>query len=696
MQTLTDMLIKQTSLSATVVANILTLLESGATVPFIARYRKEMTEGASDEALRDFEKIVESAKHLLERKADVARLISERSVLDSALKHRLDAAQTLSEVEDIFRPFKEKKNSRAQSAMEKGLEPLADVLEKGDEALFYEKAKTYVGEKVASVEEAVLGAQDILAERYADAPREREAVRTLMLKHGVLEAKKTKTFDEKGAFVSVAEAREKVALIPSHRYLALMRGAKEKQLSVKMVVDVARIEANIYQYKLPKNAKSSLLFEAYKDGLKRLLLPSLEREVHGLLKARADTAAIDVFGKNLHQLLMSPPVQQRVILGVDPAFRTGCKLAVIDAEGTYLAHEVIYPTPPHNDTQGATAKVVALAKRYGITAVAIGNGTASRETQEFFATLNAKGEVVLPYTVVSEAGASVYSASKIASEEYPQLDVSIRGAISIAQRLRDPMAALVKIDPKALGIGQYQHDVDQKQLEKKLQDVTQDLVNRVGVDANSASVSLLGYVAGIGPKVAKAMVAHRETHGRFTCKADLLKVKGLGAKAYEQAAGFVRIKEGKSPLDNTGVHPESYPLALALLKNPDASHGELMTTFGAGEATLKDIVAELQKPGFDPREALPPLPFKEGVTDIGMLEEGSVVSGVVRNIVDFGVFVDIGLKNDGMIHLSRLSLKRVGHPLEVVSLNQYLPSIRVIGIDLARGKVSLSLVEETY
>ena len=549
---------------------------------------------------------------------------------------------------------------------------------------------------MTSVDEAIKGAQDILAERYADIPREREAIHSSMMRFGVLEVKKAKSFNEKGVYANFINHSEKVAYIPSHRYLAIMRGVKEKELSVKITVDIDRIEYNIKQYKIPRYASSSkeLLFEAYKDGLKRLLLPSIERAVHAELKEKADLAAIGVFGKNLNQLLMTPPVTKRVILGVDPAFRSGCKLAVIDENGNYLESAVIYPTEPRNDYKSAKEKVLELARKYTIAVVAIGNGTASRETQEFFARLNKEEGAKLNYTVVSEAGASVYSASKIAAQEYPDLDVTIRGAISIAQRLRDPMAALVKIDPKSLGIGQYQHDVDQKLLEKKLSDVTQDLVNRVGVDINSASASLLSYVAGIGMKLAQNIIAFKDENGNFTTKAQLLKVKGLGKKAYEQAAGFVRIKEGKSPFDNSGIHPESYEIAKQLnsLDLAKIDVDVLAQKLNVGKETLSDIIKELLKPGFDPREELPPIPFKEGITDIKMLHVGSFVSGVVRNIADFGAFVDIGLKNDGMIHISKMSPKRISHPLEVLSLNQYLPQIEVISIDQEKGKVGLSLL----
>ncbi|MDK9693909.1 MAG: RNA-binding transcriptional accessory protein [Sulfurimonas sp.] len=698
MNTLVTLLTKKIALKKEHVENILKLLDEGATIPFIARYRKEMTGGADDEVLREFEGVFLGAKKLLERKEEVSRLIAERATLSETIKKSIDAAESLRVLEDIYRPYKEKKNSRASTAIENGLTPLANMLEKALLSVeeFKSKAKEFVKGSVTSVDEAISGAQDILAERYADMPKEREAIRANMLRHGVLEIKKTKSFDENGTFKNFALKSEKVAYIPSHRYLAVMRGVNEKELSVKITIDLERIEQNIKEYKIPRNALSSkeLLFEAYKDGLKRLLLPSLEREVHVELKERADIAAIAVFGKNLNQLLMTPPVTKRVILGVDPAFRTGCKLAVIDENGNYLESCVVYPTEPQKDYENSKNKVITLTNKYNITGVAIGNGTGSRETQEFFARINKEEGVKLNYTVVSEAGASVYSASKIASQEYPNLDVTIRGAISIAQRLQDPMAALVKIDPKSLGIGQYQHDVDQKLLEKKLSDVTQDLVNRVGVDINSASLSLLSYVAGVGAKVAQNIIAFREENGAFKTKEQLLKVKGLGKKAYEQAVGFIRIKNSKNIFDNSGIHPESYGVAkkLIALDLTTIDVKEKAKELDVGEETLKDIIKELQKPGFDPREELPPIPFKDGITDIKMLSVGSFVSGVVRNIADFGAFVDIGLKNDGMIHISKMSATKISHPLEVLSLNQYLPQIEVVSIDEEKGKVGLSLI----
>lgn len=704
MKPLIRLLEQKTKISKTNIESILKLLEEGSTIPFIARYRKEMTGGATDEQLRAFETLYAYSKKLLERKEEVLRLIEERGTLTSELRSRIDAAETLQIIEDIYRPFKEKKNTRASAAIAAGLDPLADILQSAllERALFKKKAQEFVKGSVKTVDEAIQGAQDILSERYSDDPKEREHWRRQLFDYASFEIKGSKTLKEEGLFVKLAGKSEKISSVPSHRYLAIMRGVSEKELSVKISIDMERVENSIKQYRIPKNGSSSkeLVLEAYLDGFKRLLFPSLEREIHSAIKERSDIQAINTFGKNLTQLLNTPPVTKRVILGADPAYRTGCKLAVVDENGTYLAHTVIYPTPPQSD-YAASAKVIKeLTKKYNISGVAIGNGTGSRETQEFFARINSEEGLNLSYTVVSEAGASVYSASKIAQEEYPALDVTIRGAISIAQRLRDPMAALVKIDPKSLGVGQYQHDVDQKLLEKKLGEVTEDLVNRIGVDPNSASVSLLSYVAGVGSKLARSIIEHRESKGAFSSKQELLRVKGLGVKAYEQCAGFFRIREGKSILDNTGVHPESYGAAQKLTARfnlQEISKEEIpliAQQLGVGETTLLDIITELKKPGFDPRETLPPILFREGLTDIKELKEGSIVSGVVRNIADFGAFVDIGLKNDGLIHISQMSDRRIAHPLEVLSVNQQLSYIRVIEVDFLKGKVSLSLREE--
>ena len=697
MQKLTTLLSQKTTLNENQIKNILILLEKGDTIPFIARYRKELTGGADDEQLRLFYEVYMSAKRLLERKEEILHILKEREQLDVKLQSAIENASTMTALEDIYRPYKEKKNTRASTAIKQGLEPLANVLQsaKLSKEVFMQEAKRYVRGEVKDVAQAVRGAQDIIAERYADGAKEREVLRDSVQKHGTLETKGSKIFQDNGSFKNYKSHSEKIATIPSHRYLAIKRGEKEKELSVKLTIDTVRYLDMLKRYKLKEwmGTSKALLFDAYKDGFKRLLYPSIEREVFALLKQRADEAAIGVFGKNLTQLFMSPPVVGKVLLGADPAYRTGCKLAVIDENGKYLDHAVIYPVPPRDEYEKSREVIQRLVKKYNIQGVAIGNGTASNETQAFFARLNKDG-LSLPYTVVSEAGASVYSASAVAAEEYLDLDVTIRGAISIVGRVRDPMATLVKIDPKSLGIGQYQHDVDQKLLERKLHEGVESLVNSVGVDVNSASASLLSFVAGVGMKVAQNIVKYREKEGVFTSKSNLLKVKGLGAKAYEQAAGFLRIRDGKSVFDNTGIHPESYVVAKKLenYKEWDDTKN-IAQELHVGELTLKDIMKELKKPGFDPRHDLPSIPFKNELTDISMLSEGSIVSGIVRNIADFGAFVDIGLKNDGMIHISQMSAKRIVHPLEVLNVNQYLPRIEVISIELEKNKVGLSLKE---
>ena len=696
MQNLINLLSKKTTLNQKQITNILQLLNEGSTIPFIARYRKEMTGGASDEELREFDEIYNSAKRLLDRKDEILNILTERELLTSALKTAINDAQTITGVEDVYRPYKEKKNSRASIAIKNGLEPLANILQsaKVDKREFEAKAKIFLKGDIQTIDDAIKGAKDIVAERFSDNPKERTIVREMTKKHGVLEIKKGKKFEEDGVYKNYKEHSEKVAYVPSHRYLAVRRAEKEKQLGVKITIDSDRYLETLKRYKLRDYMGSTkgFLFDAYKDGFKRLLYPSIEREVASEMKERADREAIETFGKNLTQLLMTPPVTGKVLMGADPAYRTGCKLAVIDENGTFLDHDLIFPTPPKSDYEGSRKKVLALVKKYKISGVAIGNGTASKETQEFFAKINKELNRELKYTVVSEAGASVYSASKIASEEYPNLDVTVRGAISIVGRVRDPMATLVKIDPKSLGIGQYQHDVDQKLLERKLHETVENLVNRVGVDVNSASASLLGYVAGVGKSVAKNIIKYRQEHGAFKSKRELLKVKGIGAKAYEQMAGFIRIRNGKSVFDNTGIHPESYEIAKKLENIKEKYNIKVLSKeLNIGEPTIKDIIKELEKVGFDPREELPAIPFKNDLTDISMLKEGSVVSGVVRNITDFGAFVDIGLKNDGMIHISKMSEKRIKHPLEVLSINQYLPKIEVISIDKEKSKVGLSL-----
>ncbi len=692
---------EKTSFSKSVIQNILKLLEDGCTIPFIARYRKDLTSNATDEQLRDFEDIYNYSLKLLTRKEEIICILKERNFLDEKIKAHINSATTLQMLEDIYAPFKDKKSSRTSTAIENGLEPLANIIQSMKYSLdeINQKAKQFINKEVTTIEDAISGASDIIAQRYADDFRTKEVIRNTVLNYGILETKKTKTFNENGVYVSVANVSEKVKYIKSHRFLAINRAVNEKELTVKIEVDENYILENIKKYKIPSSASSSkeLVFEAYKDGLKRLLLPSLKREALSELKEKASSEAINLFGKNLKELLLTPPLVNQVILGMDPGFVSGCKLAVIDENGNYLASNVIYPTKPKEDFVNSSKVVLELIKKYKINSIAIGNGTASQETAAFIVKLINENNLDIKYAVVSEIGASVYSASKIAMMEYPNLDVTIRGAISIAQRLRDPMAALVKIDPKSLGIGQYQHDVNQKELSQKLENVTVDLVNKVGVDINSASYKLLSFISGISEKLALNIIEHKEKIKSFKTKAELLKVKGIGAKAYEQSVGFLRIKDGKSILDNTAIHPENYDVVESLQKKykieeiKDNQIELISKELNCPILLLKDIIAELLKPGYDVRSEFDTVEFSKDIKTIEDLKEGFIISGVVRNITDFGAFVDIGLKNDGLIHISQISEKRISHPMDVLSINQQLKNIKVISIDLEKQRVGLSL-----
>lgn len=692
---------EKTSFTKGVIQNILKLLEDGCTIPFIARYRKDLTSNATDEQLRDFEDIYNYSLKLLTRKEEIICILKERNFLDEKIKAHINSATTLQMLEDIYAPFKDKKSSRTSTAIENGLEPLANIIQSMKYSLdeINQKAKQFINKEVTTIEDAINGASDIIAQRYADDFRTKEVIRNTVLNYGIIETKKTKTFNENGVYVSVANVSEKVKYIKSHRFLAINRAVNEKELTVKIEVDENYILENIKKYKIPASASSSkeLVFEAYKDGLKRLLLPSLKREALSELKEKASSEAINLFGKNLKELLLTPPLVNQVILGMDPGFVSGCKLAVIDENGNYLASNVIYPTKPKEDFVNSSKVVLELIKKYKINSIAIGNGTASQETAAFIVKLINENNLDIKYAVVSEIGASVYSASKIAMMEYPNLDVTIRGAISIAQRLRDPMAALVKIDPKSLGIGQYQHDVNQKELSQKLENVTVDLVNKVGVDINSASYKLLSFISGISEKLALNIIEHKEKIKSFKTKAELLKVKGIGAKAYEQSVGFLRIKDGKSILDNTAIHPENYDVVESLQKKykieeiKDSDIETISKELNCPILLLKDIIAELLKPGYDVRSEFDTVEFSKDIKTIEDLKEGFIISGVVRNITDFGAFVDIGLKNDGLIHISQISEKRISHPMDVLSINQQLKNIKVISIDLEKQRVGLSL-----
>ena len=698
---LINLLEEKTSFSKTVIQNILKLLDDGCTIPFIARYRKDLTSNATDEQLRDFEDIYNYSLKLLNRKEEIINILKERNFLDEKLLAHINSATTLQILEDIYAPFKDKKSSRTLSAIENGLEPLANIIQSMKYSLdeISLKAKQFINKEVTTIENAISGANDIIAQRYADDFRTKEVIRNIVLNYGILETKKTKTFDENGVYVSVANVSEKVKYIKSHRFLAISRAVNEKELTVKIEVDENYILENIKKYKIPSSAESSkeLVFQAYKDGLKRLLLPSLKREALSELKEKASSDAIILFGKNLKELLLTPPLVNQVILGMDPGYVSGCKLAVIDINGDYLASNVIYPTKPREDFTSSSKIVLELIKKYKINSIAIGNGTASQETAAFVAKLIEENKLDVKFAIVSEIGASVYSASKIAIQEYPNLDVTIRGAISIAQRLRDPMAALVKIDPKSLGIGQYQHDVNQKELNTKLENVTVDLVNKVGVDINSASYKLLSFISGISETMSKNIIAHKNKIKKFTSKKELLEVKGIGEKAYEQAVGFLRIKDGKSILDNTAIHPQNYDVVKNLQKNykieeiKDNQIEQISKELNCPPLLLKDIISELLKPGYDVRSEFDTIEFSKDIKTIEDLKEGFIISGVVRNITDFGAFVDIGLKNDGLIHISQISEKRISHPMDVLSINQQLKNIKVISIDLEKQRVGLSL-----
>ncbi|HIP30785.1 MAG TPA: S1 RNA-binding domain-containing protein [Sulfurospirillum arcachonense] len=698
MNNIIDIVKAKTNLDEKSIKNIINMLEDGCTIAFIARYRKDMTSNASDEVLLKFQEVYEYTQKLIKRKEEILNILKEKEVLTSKLQELLDKATTLTSLEDIYEPHKGTKSTRADEAVKHGLEPLANLISSmrfsTDE--IKQKAKGFLGLHVKSVEDAISGAKDIIALRYSQEIRTKEALRKNLLNYGQLVTKKTKTFEENGLYKDLAKINQKVTYLKSHRLLAIFRAVNEKQITLKVEADEEYIISGIKQYRIPKHANSSskYVFEAYKDGLKRLLLPSLKRELLSALKQKASDEAINLFGKNLNELLITPPLVGQVILGLDPGFRTGCKLAVIDENGLYLDSDVIYLL---SDTSKATQIVLNLIKKYKVTTIAIGNGTGSKESATFVSDLIAQNTLAVKYAVVSEIGASVYSASKIANEEYGFLDVTIRGAISIAGRLRDPMATLVKIDPKSLGIGQYQHDVNQSDLAKKLSAVTFNLVNRVGVDLNSASYKLLSFVSGISEKLAKSIIAYRDEIKGFTCKKELLQVKGLGAKAYEQSVGFLRIKNGKSFLDNSGIHPENYKVAKHIkekfdLNNIDSSIlQELSLDFDCGVESLKDIIIELQKPGFDIREELEQVSFCEEIKSIEELKEGDIVSGVVRNITDFGAFIDIGLKNDALLHISEYSHKRISHLMDVMSINQQFKNLRILSVDLEKNRVSISL-----
>ena len=697
------------------------LIDEGNTVPFIARYRKDVTGGLNDEQLRAIDERLRYLRGLEERKQEVLRSIEEQGKLTDELKAEIEKAEILQRVEDLYKPFKQKKTTRAGKAKAKGLEPLALIIymqqNKSGDVLKVAEPFVDPEKEVETAEEAIQGACDIIAEMIADNADLISEVRDRYYKHGLIETEAVNA-EEKTVYDMYYGKHEAICKIPNHRVLAVNRGEKEGKLKVKVSIDADSILRLLEKEVIRQDSIfKPLLIETIEDAYKRLIAPSVEREMRNLLTERAEAEAIKVFAGNTEKLLMVPPVRGKRIISIDPGFRTGCKVAVIDETGKLLAYTTIYPTEPKCDVAGTERTLKKIIDKYKIDVIVIGNGTASRETEEVVANFLKKNSYQIQYTIVNEGGASVYSASKLASEEYPDLDVTTRGAMSLGRRLQDPLAELVKIDPKHIGVGQYQHDMNQKNLSEALGAVVEDCVNRVGVDLNTASPSLLSYVAGISSSVAKNIVAYREENGKFTDRKQLLKVAKLGPKAYEQCAGFLRISDGKEVLDSTSVHPESYEVSRILMKKIGISESDIKggvqviddkiksaypaktekesvrkmaEDIGIGEFTVKDIIAELRKPGRDPREDAPPVVFRNDVRSFEDLKEGMEMSGTVRNVVDFGAFVDIGVKNDGLVHVSQLSDKFVKHPMDVVSVGDTV-KVRIIGIDKERGKVSLTM-----
>ena len=695
------------------IKNIVELIDDGNTIPFIARYRKEMTGSCDDQKLREINDRLTYLRNLEKRKEEVLSSIEEQGKLTDEISAAVAAATTLAEVEDIYRPYKQKRKTRASVAKEKGLEPLADLLLsftlKGVDLT--EVAAEYVDSEkgVETPEEALQGASDIIAERISDSADVRRVLKDLITKRGVIRSV-AKT-EEDSVYSTYYEYQEPVAKIPSHRILAINRGEKEGFLKVSVEVEEDTALSLINQLFVKEGSSSTEFCKASaEDSYSRLILPSLERETRANLTEKADEQAIKMFGSNLKPLLMQPPIKNKTVLAVDPAYRTGCKLAVVDGNSRVLFTGVIYPTPPQSKIQESERKVLELIDKYKIDCISIGNGTASKESEIFIADTIKKSSRPVSYMVVNEAGASVYSASKLGAEEFPDFDVSVRSAVSIARRLQDPLSELVKIEPKSIGVGQYQHDVPPARLEESLSGVVEDCVNSVGVDLNTASVSLLKYIAGISSATAKNIVAYREENGAFSGRSELKKVKGLGPKAYQQCAGFLRIPKGKTPLDNTGVHPESYDAAKKLLDlfgysqkdvaaNGAAGIGGKVKEYGIAKAaeecgigtpTLTDIIGELEKPGRDIRDDLPKPMLRSDIMDMNDLKEGMELTGTVRNVIDFGVFVDIGVHQDGLVHISQICDRFIKHPSEVLKVGEVV-KVKVLSVDANKKRISLTM-----
>ncbi len=694
--------------SPTHVNNVVSLIDEGNTIPFIARYRKELTGAMDDQVLRSLSDRLTYLRNLEKRKEEVAASITESGKMTEELAAAIAAAKTMAEVEDIYRPYKPKRKTRASVAKEKGLGPLAAAImlqQSGFDP--HEEARKYINEEkgVGSAEEALQGASDIIAEDISDDAQLRKRLREYLWKNGTIEV--TSDCDDDSTYAMYKEYSEPVFRMPGHRVLAIDRGERENVLKVKLKADKEAMSAFADRAFVKGGSESSRIVKtAGEDALSRLIFPALEREIRNTLTDNAAEQAISVFALNLKNLLLQPPVKGKNVLGLDPAYRTGCKLAVVDETGKVLYTGVIYPTPPQNRVVEAAETVKKLIKSYNITAVAIGNGTASRESEEFIAGVLKDMGYPAAYMVVNEAGASVYSASKLAAEEFPEFDVSLRSAVSIARRLQDPLAELVKIDPKAIGVGQYQHDMPPVRLGEALGGVVEDCVNAVGVDLNTASHTLLSHIAGVNSQIAKNIVAYRESKGRFRSRMELMEVPKLGKKAFEQCAGFLRVPESDEVLDNTAVHPESYNAArklvslsgynmedvkkgkLAALKESDAR--QLAGKVGVGVPTLIDIVAELKKPGRDPRENLPQPLLRKDVLKLEDLKPGMELTGTVRNVIDFGAFVDIGVHEDGLVHISQLADRFVKHPTEVVKVGDVV-KVRVLDVDLKRKRISFTM-----
>ena len=691
------------------------LIDEGNTIPFISRYRKEVTGALNDEVLRKLSERLNYLRSLEEKKNTVIAAIGEQGKLTEELKNQILAAETLVVVEDLYRPYRPKRRTRAMIAKEKGLEPLANIiLLQMAKRPVEEEAKSFLSEEkeVHTVEEAIEGAKDILAEAISDEASYRIRIRDLTVREGRL-VSTAKDKEAQSVYEMYYEYDEAVSRVAGHRTLALNRGEKEKFLTVKVEAPQERILQYLERQVIKRDNPytTPVLRDVIEDSYKRLIAPAIEREIRNDLTEKAEEGAISVFGKNLVQLLMQPPIAGKTVLGWDPAFRTGCKLAVVDPTGKVLDTKVIYPTAPTNETKIRAAKetLKSLIRKYGITLFSVGNGTASRESEQIIVELLGEIKEPVQYVIVNEAGASVYSASKLATEEFPDFDVAQRSAVSIARRIQDPLAELVKIDPKSIGVGQYQHDMNQKRLGEALSGVVEDCINKVGVDLNTASASLMEYVSGISKTIAKNIVTYREENGRFTDRRQLLKVSKLGPKAYEQCAGFMRIQGGKNPLDATSVHPESYEAAEKLLDKlgyttADITGGKLSgiskkvgnykklaEELGIGEITLRDIVKELEKPGRDPRDEMPRPILRSDVLDMKDLTPGMVLKGTVRNVIDFGAFVDIGVHQDGLVHISELSSKKfVKHPLEVVSVGDIV-EVKVLSVDLKKKRIALTM-----